>query len=137
MRNRQRRSSLRRNPARDRSNQRARCVIAVIRASARTEALAFDGETLWVQMPSGLLRVDPETGRTIASLDYPGVRVIAFANGSAWLTTEGEGVTELDLVTGAARRTIPVPGNALLPFVTGDTLWATDFNNSQLWRVDL
>jgi DNA-binding beta-propeller fold protein YncE len=101
------------------------------------ESLAFDGETLWVQMPTGLLRVDPETGRTIASLDYPGVRAIAFANGSAWLTTDGEGVTELDLVTGEARRTIPVPGNALLPFVTGETLWATDFNNSRLWRVDL
>lgn len=100
------------------------------------EILASDGDTVWVPTPTSLLRVDPASGETLATLDYPGVRGIAFANGSAWLTT-AEGVVEVDLATNQALRTIPVPGTPLIPYVTSDALWVTDFNSSLLWRVDL
>jgi DNA-binding beta-propeller fold protein YncE len=100
------------------------------------EILASDGDTVWIPTPTSLLRVDPASGRTIATLDYPGVRGIAFANGSAWLTA-AEGVVEIDVATNEALRTIPVPGTPLVPYATSDALWVTDFDRSLLWRVDL
>ena len=100
------------------------------------EILVSDGDTVWIPTPRSLLRVDPASGRTISTLDYPGVRGIAFANGSAWLTT-ADGVVEVDVATNQALRTIPVPGTPLIPYVTSDALWVTDFDNSLLWRVDL
>jgi hypothetical protein len=104
---------------------------------ADAEFLTSDGETAWAQTPTRLVQIDPATGQTLQTLDYPGVRAIDFAGDSAFLTTAGEGVAELDRATNEVRRTIPVPGGELLPFVIGDTLWVTDFNNSLLWRVDL
>ena len=46
-------------------------------------------------------------------------------------------MVEVNLETNEERRTIPLTGGGDIPFVTGDTLWATDFNNSLLWRIDL
>jgi glutamine cyclotransferase len=103
---------------------------------AGADSLSFDGDTVWAQTPERLVRIDPATGQTISTLDYPGIRAVTFANGSAWLTSS-EGVIEVDLETNEERRTIPLTGGGDIPFVTGDTLWATDFNNSLLWRVDL
>jgi DNA-binding beta-propeller fold protein YncE len=103
---------------------------------AGAESLSFDGDTVWARTPERLVRIDPASGQTISTLDYPGIRAVAFANGSAWLTSS-EGVIEVDLETNEERRTIPLTGGGDIPFVTGDTLWATDFNNSLLWRVDL
>jgi DNA-binding beta-propeller fold protein YncE len=103
---------------------------------ADAESLSFDGETVWARTPERLVRIDPANGQTISTLDYPGIRAVAFANGSAWLTSS-EAVIEVDLETNEERRTIPLTGGGDIPFVTGDTLWATNFNNSLLWRVDL
>ena len=104
---------------------------------ADAELLFSDGDTAWALTPTRLVRIDPATGQTLATLDYAGAHGISFANGNAWLTTADEGVIEINLATYEERRTIPIPGGGLLPFVTGNTLWATDFNNSLLWRVDL
>jgi streptogramin lyase len=105
--------------------------------AAGGDFVASDGNTLWVLKPTGIVRIDPATGETLARLDNPAVRAITFANSSAWVTTAGGGVIEVGMATNEALRTIPVPGDALVSYVTGDTLWVTDFNNSLLWRVDL
>ena len=55
--------------------------------AAGAEFLAFDGETIWVETATQLVRIDPANGRTTARLDIPGGRAITFANGSAWLAT--------------------------------------------------
>lgn len=103
---------------------------------AGAEILASDGDTVWVPTPTALLRIDPASGETLATLDYPAVRGIAFANGSAWLTT-ADAVVEIDLATNQPRRTIAVPGAPLVPYVTSEALWVTDFDSSLLWRVEL
>jgi hypothetical protein len=65
---------------------------------ADAESLSFDGETVWARTPERLVRIDPASGQTISTLDYPGIRAVAFANGSAWLTSS-EAVIEVDLET--------------------------------------
>ncbi len=61
------------------------------------------------------LRVDPASGRTIATLDYPGVRAISFANGSAWLTTAEAAWSRSTLRPTSPAGRSPCPATPLCP----------------------
>jgi DNA-binding beta-propeller fold protein YncE len=101
-----------------------------------TGALMFsDGPSLWVIGGSAVLRVDPADGHTLASFPYPGVIAATFDGGRALLTSSTAGIIEVDLATNAVLRTTPVPGPWVAHAVNG-VLWATDFNNSILWRIE-
>lgn len=106
-------------------------------AAVEVKFLASDGTTIWVQNTAGVVRIDPTDGRTIASFPYPGAQGFSFANGHAWLAVTDQGVLEIDLATNKITRTIPLLRSPSTPFEAGGALWVTDFDNSDLWRIEL
>jgi hypothetical protein len=107
------------------------------RPPEETALLASDGDTLWEANIAGLVRIDPATGRTIASFPYANARGISFSGDHAWVTVGAVGAIEIDLATNRERRTIPLPASSLLPLEAAGALWLTDFDTSTLWRIDL
>ena len=53
------------------------------------------------------------------------------------VTTSEMRENTLDLATNQVRRTIPVLPSPLVAREAGGALWVTDFEQSQLWRIDL
>jgi sugar lactone lactonase YvrE len=106
-------------------------------AAVGAEFFASDGITIWVKNNAGMARIDPADGRTIAGLSYPDAHATAFAGDHAWLTVTGLGVLEIDMATTKVTRTIPLLPSAGIPFEAGGALWVTDFDNSDLWRIEL
>ncbi|HEY8437133.1 MAG TPA: hypothetical protein VIK65_00850 [Candidatus Limnocylindrales bacterium] len=105
--------------------------------AAGADFLASDGTTVWVHNNLGMVRVDPKTGRSIATFPVNGAAAISFSGDHAWLTAPDQGVLEIDLATNTVRRTIPVLPSPLVPVEAGGALWVTDFNASVLWRIDI
>jgi streptogramin lyase len=105
-------------------------------AAVGAEILQSDGTSVWVKNPNGFARIDPTTGRTIAGLSDPDARAMGFADDHAWMSVAKVGVREIDLATTKVRRTIPVLPFPLMPVEAGDALWVTDFETSDLWRVE-
>jgi DNA-binding beta-propeller fold protein YncE len=99
--------------------------------------IASDGETVWEVNIGGLVRLDPATGRTIASFPYPTAHGVSFSGDHAWVTVGGLAVIEIDLATNAERRRIPLDVTAPLPVEANGALWVADFDTSTLWKVDL
>jgi hypothetical protein len=107
------------------------------RRPSETALIVSDGPTVWEINIAGVARLDPETGKAIAAFPYPTAHGVAFSGDHAWLTVDGVGAIEIDLATNAERRTIAVPGSALLPLEARGSLWLTSFDASDLWRIDL
>ncbi len=100
-----------------------------------TRVLGSDGSTVWALLAASVIRVDLVDGTTLASFPYQATEFLAPAGDHAWLAAP-EGVVEIVLATNSVTRTIPM-GNAS-PSVAREidgVLWATDFNNSDLWRI--
>lgn len=106
-------------------------------ATAGAEFVTSDGSTVWVKNTTGIARLDPADGRSLAGLPYPEAKVVSFSGDHAWLTVSNQGVLEIALATNKVRRTIPIPGTPLAALEADGTLWVTDFESSALWRVDL
>jgi DNA-binding beta-propeller fold protein YncE len=100
------------------------------------EALASDGENVYVTLFGRLLRIDPETGERLELYAGSDGQSVSFVDGRAWLATSLNGVIELDLATGQEIRTVPITGNPAVPREDAGVLWVTDFDNSFLWRIE-
>lgn len=104
--------------------------------------LGAGGGSVWVSADGAVLRIDPADGATVATLRYQDVRGVAFSADHAWLTvgTIGSGgrggIVEIDLATNAEVQVIPFGGSPLLPLEAAGALWVTDFDNSDLWRIE-
>jgi DNA-binding beta-propeller fold protein YncE len=107
------------------------------RAAQQPDFIASDGSTVWVKNASGVARLNPRDGSVIASFPYLGAMVITFAGDHAWITVTNQGIVEVDLATNAVRRTIPLLGSPLVAREANGLLWVTDFDRSELWRIDL
>jgi DNA-binding beta-propeller fold protein YncE len=106
-------------------------------AAVGSEFMASDGATVWVSTIVGITRIDPADGRTVATFPAPLSQAISFAGDHAWIAVTGQGVREIDLATNTVTRTIPVLPAPLVPLEAGGALWVTDFENSDLWRIEL
>jgi streptogramin lyase len=106
-------------------------------AAAFPEFLASDGTTVWVKNAAGVARIDPNNGRTLGSIAESEAKVVSFAGDHAWVTVRRKGVLKVDLATTEVRRTIPLPPNSDVAHEAGGVLWVTDFEGSELWRIDL
>ncbi|HET7472649.1 MAG TPA: hypothetical protein VFJ71_05960 [Candidatus Limnocylindrales bacterium] len=107
------------------------------RAAQGAEFIASDGTTVWVKNQNGMARLDPTDGSVIAAFPYLAAQAVTFSGDHAWMTVTGQGVLEIDLATNQVRRTIPVLPSPLVAREAGGALWVTDFEQSQLWRIDL
>ena len=99
-------------------------------------AIASDGQTAWLLDESNLVRVDA-AGNIVATFELDGAKAVAFGVGHAWVTVSNVGVLEIDLETNDIVRTIPLLPSPHVPFETDGVLWVTDFDRSELWRLDL
>jgi hypothetical protein len=99
------------------------------------EILGSDGETVWVLAAGGVARVDPADGALVGRFPYPAARAVTFASGHAWLSVGAVGVVEIDLATNAVLRTIPLASPDIAREIDG-VLWVTDFQSSDLWRIE-
>ena len=106
---------------------------------------AGDG-AVWASGNGRVIRIDPRTGRTTASIAVPGqpgpgggAGLLAVTSGSLWLTAAGPaGYRVLRISTRAARLAghgIAVPGTPLDLAASGSTLWVV--TTSGLTRIDL
>lgn len=105
--------------------------------------LAYDGTALWITVDGSgrIARVDPETGRITAELDF----TPAETGGSAW---DGEALWQLayaarqihrvDVDSGAVLATIPAPGDGICSGMTfdGTHLWLANVDERKLFQVD-
>lgn len=103
--------------------------------SGSGQLLGADGETVWVLAGPAVSRIDPTDGSTVATFPYPAAKAVTFADGHAWLSVERVGVLRIDLATNAVVRTIPLSSPDIAREV-GGVLWVTDFESSDLWRIE-
>ena len=100
-------------------------------------AQGYDGKTIWVAADRELYRVRPADGKVLASVPIAKAGTLLFNDGSAWVTTEGPELHEVDMSTNTIVRTIHVdPWPTSLVFGSG-ALWITDFERSSLIRLDV
>ena len=101
------------------------------------QLLASDGASLWVATDGGVLRIDPLGGETLATFPYTDVVSVTFSSGQAWMTRAFVGVVQVDLATNQEVETIPVNvPNPIVAREAAGAIWVTDFDNSNLWRVE-
>jgi hypothetical protein len=100
------------------------------------QLLGSEGESLWIATDGGVLRVDPDSGATLATFPHSSALSVTFSGGQAWLAVPFVGVVQIDLATNEVVQTIPV--NVSFPAVAREAagaIWVTDFDNSSLWRI--
>jgi YVTN family beta-propeller protein len=101
------------------------------------DVMGSDGQTVWLNRGSDIARVDLD-GTVLAKFPYPGGETgVTFVDGRAWLSVSGTGAVEVDLSTNEVLRTIHVPAATLLAREIDGVLWVTNFDTSDLWRIDL
>ena len=100
------------------------------------QLLGADAQALWALVDTGVARIDIATGETLATFPYIDAKAIAIGDGRAWLTVSLVGAVEIDLATNQELQTIPVEGSPLVPLEASGALWVTDFDNSNLWRIE-
>jgi len=100
------------------------------------QLLGADAQALWALVDTGVIRVDVRSGETLASFPYADAQAVAIGDGRAWLTVSLVGAVEIDLATNEVLQTIPVEGSPLVPQEAAGALWVTDFDNSNLWRIE-
>ena len=93
-----------------------------------------DGETIWIQFPTSVERVDPD-GTSLATFRYMATEAMTFGDGSAWLTA-GPSAVEIDLSKNEELQTILVTGSPFVPLEASGALWVTDHDNHYLWRIE-
>jgi len=100
------------------------------------DVMGSDGQTIWLNRVTDVVRMDPADGRIVATFPYANAGSVTFADGRAWLTVSGGGVIEIDLASNVVLRTIPVPGSTLVAREAAGALWVTAFDTSELWRIE-
>jgi streptogramin lyase len=100
------------------------------------QLLGSDGETAWMGVGGEVLRINPRDGQTVATFPYSEVNAVTFSGGHAWLTVEQIGVVDIDLATNAVVRTIPLRQSPDIAREVDGVVWVSDFDNSDLWRIE-
>jgi YVTN family beta-propeller protein len=125
-----------------RVNPATRSVDDEIQVAGSPAALAAGGRWIWTTSVPGdrVQRIDPVTGTVTKTVSLDGVTTggLAFADGGLWIAdlTDNE-LIELDPVSGAQRRTIPLSVQPTALAIGNGTIWVADYNQNKLVDVDL
>jgi YVTN family beta-propeller protein len=98
--------------------------------------IGFDGRTVWLADENKLARVDRETGMVLATFDLDNANTMIIRDGHVWVTRAYRGVSEIELDSNKVLRTLallPVP--IRIAEVAG-ALWVTEYERSELWRLE-
>ena len=85
---------------------------------------------------SGVLRIDPDTGREQARVDVQYTWAIACGDGGLWVTSNDAGLTRIDPATNEVVATAPIPTHLDAVAVAGGFAWTTDEQRGTLYKVD-
>jgi DNA-binding beta-propeller fold protein YncE len=98
---------------------------------------AFGSGSLWVTPnEGGIQRVDPATGRVVATIHLPDAVAVTFWAGSAWISNQSGTIVRVDP---ASNRVVGTPtGAGSSPiYIAADPrgLWVVDFTAGELLHL--
>ncbi len=99
--------------------------------------VTFDGESVWFAADDKLNALDPESGKTVRTIDVPGHAGTAFDGQHLFQLVEDR-IQKIDLASGRVLATIPAPGaggDSGLAWAEG-TLWVGEYRSRKIHQVD-
>jgi glutamine cyclotransferase len=102
----------------------------------RVNGVTYDGQHAWFASGDKLNALDPESGRTVRSIDVAAHAGTAF-DGHHLFQLSGDSIQKIDPKTGRVLSTIPTPGGAGsgLAWAEG-TLWMGQYRNRKIHQID-
>jgi glutamine cyclotransferase len=103
----------------------------------RVNGVTYDGQHVWFAAGDSLHALDPETGKTLQSLDVAAHAGTAFDGQYLFQLAEAR-IQKIDPKTGRVVATIPAPGNggdSGLAWAEG-TLWVGQYRERKIHQVD-
>jgi glutamine cyclotransferase len=102
----------------------------------RVNGVTFDGERVWFASGDKLNAFDPESGKTLRSIDVAAHAGTAF-DGRHLFQLADERIQKIDPKTGRVLATIPAPsgGGSGLAWAEG-TLWVGQYRNRKIHQID-
>jgi glutamine cyclotransferase len=99
--------------------------------------VTYDGERVWFASGEKLNALDPESGKTVRSIDVAARAGTAFDGKHLFQIAEGR-IRKIDPKTGRVLNTIPAPGagnDSGLAWAEG-TLWVGQYRERKIYQVD-
>jgi glutamine cyclotransferase len=99
--------------------------------------VTYDGRNVWVALGDKLAAIDPESGKTLRSIDVAAHAGTAF-DGQHLFQIAEDRIQKIDPKTGRVLATIPAPGgggDSGLAWAEG-TLWVGEYRNRKIHQVD-
>src|SRR5580693_10251138 len=98
--------------------------------------VTYDGKNVWFASGDKLNAIDPNTGKTLRSIDVAAHAGTAF-DGRHLFQLSGDHIQKIDPKSGRVLSTIPVPGGAGsgLAWAEG-TLWMGQYRNRKIHQID-
>jgi glutamine cyclotransferase len=99
--------------------------------------VTFDGQNVWVATGDKLNALDPESGRTVRTIDVAAHAGTAF-DGEHLFQIAEDRIQKIDPKTGRVLATIPAPGgggDSGLAWAEG-TLWVGQYRNRKIHQID-
>ena len=103
----------------------------------RVHGVSYDGEHVWFASGDKLNAFDPESGKTLGSIDVAAHAGTAF-DGKHLFQIAEDRIQKIDPKTGRVLATIPAPGGGAdsgLAWAEG-TLWVGQYRNRKIYQVD-
>ncbi|HEV2444215.1 MAG TPA: hypothetical protein VGT07_16945 [Steroidobacteraceae bacterium] len=105
--------------------------------SARVNGVSYDGRNVWLATGDKLKAVDPESGRTLRSIDVASHAGTAFDGRNLYQIAESR-IHKIDPETGGVLASIPAPGgggDSGLAWAEG-TLWVGEYRARKIHQID-
>jgi YVTN family beta-propeller protein len=100
-------------------------------------SIGFAGGTLWVAIQGAVQRIDLATGQVVASIPMNSPGVMSAGSEEVWLTHEAPGPLEhIRIADNTVLEPLETSESPVAVWTDGSTVWMTDFNTSDLWRID-
>jgi YVTN family beta-propeller protein len=111
---------------------------STIKLADNLNGLVLTDDAVWVGTVAGIMRVDPETNRTIRQIDVPNLAgYFAIAFGSAWVVDYDKFVVRrVDPRSGKVVAEIPTGANPEGIGFTEDAIWVANHRDGTVTRVD-
>ncbi|MDE2261191.1 MAG: PQQ-binding-like beta-propeller repeat protein [Gammaproteobacteria bacterium] len=105
--------------------------------SSRVNGVTYDGRNVWLATGEKLTAVDPDSGRTLRSIDVAAHAGTAFDGRHLFQIAEDR-IRKIDPQTGRVLATIPAPakgGDSGLAWAEG-TLWVGEYRARKIHQID-